>query len=72
MVVLDGNFALGYGPEMDYPWFQCMLEQTDAITNEFPKPFTFVLAYPTEQWFHSFNRAWPQRISCNILLTATL
>jgi hypothetical protein len=34
MVVLEGNFAVGWGPGMDYPWkhiFQCMLEQTDAI-----------------------------------------
>jgi hypothetical protein len=27
--------------------FQCMLERTDAITNEVLEPITFVLAYPT-------------------------
>jgi len=27
--------------------FQCMLERTDAITNEIREPVTFVLAYPT-------------------------
>jgi hypothetical protein len=50
MVVLDGNFALGCGPGMDYPKihiFQCMLEQTDAITNEVLETIMFVLAYPT-------------------------
>jgi len=50
MVVLDGNFELGCGPGMDYPeihTFQCMLERTDAITNEVLEPITFVLAYPT-------------------------
>ena len=48
MVVLDGNFAVGCGPETDYPShiFQCMLERTDAITNEVLAPITFVLAYP--------------------------
>jgi hypothetical protein len=39
MIVWDGNFALGCGPEIDYPYiyiyiFQCMLERTDAITYE--------------------------------------
>jgi len=50
MVLLDGNFALGCGPGTDYPSihiFQCMLERTDAITNEVLEPITFVLAYPT-------------------------
>ena len=50
MVVLDGNFALGRGPGTDYHWIhtlQCMLERTDAITNELLEPITFVLAYPT-------------------------
>ena len=50
MVVLDGNFALGCGPGTDYPYihiFQCMLERTDAITNEVLETITFVLAYPT-------------------------
>ena len=50
MVVLDGNFALGCEPAMDYPSihiFQCMLERTDAITNEVLEPITFLLAYPT-------------------------
>ena len=50
MVVLDGNFALGCVPGTDYPEthiFQCMLERTDAITNEVLEPITFVLAYPT-------------------------
>jgi hypothetical protein len=27
--------------------FQCMLERTDATTNEVLEPITFVLAYPT-------------------------
>jgi hypothetical protein len=27
--------------------FKCMLERTDAITNEVLEPITFVLAYPT-------------------------
>ena len=30
-----------------YGIFQCMLEGTDAITNEVLEPITFVLAYPT-------------------------
>jgi hypothetical protein len=50
MVVLDGNFALGCGPETDYSQihiFQGMLERTDAIKNEVLEPITFVLAYPT-------------------------
>jgi len=50
MVVLDGNFVLGCGRGTDYPLihiFQCMLERTDAITNEVLVPITFVLAYPT-------------------------
>jgi hypothetical protein len=48
MVVLDGNFALGCGPGMDYRLihiFQCMLERTDAIMNEALKPITFVLYF---------------------------
>jgi hypothetical protein len=47
---LDGNFVLGCGPRTDYPEihiFQCMLERTDAVTNEVLKPITFVLTYPT-------------------------
>jgi len=47
---LDGNFALGRGPGTDYPSihiFQCMLERTDAITNDVLEPVKFVLAYPT-------------------------
>jgi len=49
MVVLDGNFALGCGPGTDYPWInilQCMLERTDAITNEVLEQITFILAHP--------------------------
>ena len=48
MVVLDGNFALGCGPGMDYPSihiFQCLLERTDDITKEVLERITFVLAY---------------------------
>jgi hypothetical protein len=48
--VLDGNCAVGCGPGTDYLCiriFQCMLERTDAITNEVLEPITFVLAYPT-------------------------
>jgi len=47
---LNGNFALGCGPRMDYSYidiFQCVLVWTDAITNEVLEPTTFVLAYPT-------------------------
>jgi len=50
MVALDGNFALGCGPGIDYPQihiFQCILEQTGAITNEVLEPIMFVLKYPT-------------------------
>jgi hypothetical protein len=50
MVVLDGNCAVGCGPAKDCPEiriFQCMLERTDAITNEVLEPITFVLAHPT-------------------------
>jgi len=50
MVVLDGNCAVGCGPGTDYPQihiFHCMLERTDAITNEVLEPITVVLAYPT-------------------------
>jgi len=49
-VVLDGNFALDCWPGTDYPRihiFQCMLERTDAITNEVLEPIMLVLAYPT-------------------------
>jgi len=48
--VLDGNFALGYGPGKDYPKihiFKYTLERTVAITDEDVEPITFVLAYPT-------------------------
>jgi hypothetical protein len=50
MVVLHGNFALGYGPGTDCSKihiFQCMLQRTDDITNEFLEPIMFVLEYPT-------------------------
>jgi len=50
MAVLNGNFALGCAPGTDYSSirvFQCMLERTDAITNEVLEPVTFVLAYPS-------------------------
>jgi len=50
MVVLDGNCAVDCEPGTDYPYihiFQCMLETTDAITNEVLEPITFLLAYPT-------------------------
>jgi len=50
MVVLDGNFALRCGPGTYYPYihiFKCMLERTDATTNEVLEPITFVLGYPT-------------------------
>ena len=46
--MLDGTFALGCGPETDYPYihvFQGMLEQREAITNEVLEPITFILAY---------------------------
>jgi len=52
--VLIGNFALACGPEADYPQthtFQCMLERTDAITNEILEPIPIVLVYPTA--FHA-------------------
>jgi len=55
MVVLNGNFALRCGPGIDYPSihiFQCMLERTDAMTNEVLEPITFVLAYPTVIRYH--------------------
>ena len=45
--MLDGNFALGCGPGKDTHIFQCMLQRTDAITNEVLEPITFVLAYPS-------------------------
>jgi len=50
MVVFEDNFAVGCGPGADYPYihiFQCMIERTDAVTNEVLVPITFVLAYPT-------------------------
>jgi hypothetical protein len=50
MAVLDGNCAVGCGPGTDYTYihiFQCMLERTDAITNEVLEQITFVLAYRT-------------------------
>jgi len=50
MLVLDGNFALGCGPGMDYPCiriFQCVLKRTDDTTNEVLEPITFTLVYPT-------------------------
>jgi len=49
IVVLDGTFAVRCVPGTDYPYiliFQYMLERTDAITNEFLEPITFVLAHP--------------------------
>ena len=50
--MLDGKFALGCGPVTVYPYiyiyvFQCMLERTDAITNEVLEPTSFALTYPT-------------------------
>jgi hypothetical protein len=50
MAVLNGNFALSCGPGTHYPYihvFQCMLERTDAKTNEVLEPIKFVLAYLT-------------------------
>ena len=50
MVVLDDNFPVGRGTGRDYPYtniFQCMLERTDAITNEVLEQTSFVLAYTT-------------------------
>jgi hypothetical protein len=50
MIVFDGNIALGFGPEMDYPKIQIfnyMLEQIDAVTIEFLKRITFIVGYPT-------------------------
>ena len=47
--MLDGNCAVGCGPGTDYPYihiFQCILERTDAVTNEDLEPITFVLSYP--------------------------
>jgi hypothetical protein len=47
---MNGNFVLGCGPGTHYPQIhisQCMLQQTDAITNKVLEPITFVLAYPT-------------------------
>jgi hypothetical protein len=44
-IVLDGNCAVGCGSGTDYPKihiFQCMLERTDAITNEVLEPIIFV------------------------------
>ena len=58
MVVLDGNFAVDWGPGTDYPpihLFHCMLERTDAITNEILEPITFVLAYPTALFNYSLS-----------------
>jgi len=45
MVVLDGNFALGCGPGMDYPvymYFNICYNERGML-----EPITFVLAYPT-------------------------
>jgi len=36
-----------------YIILQCMLERTDAITNESLEPITFVLAYPTIFYIHN-------------------
>jgi hypothetical protein len=50
MDVSDGNFALACWYGMDYHEihiFQCMLERTDAITNEVLEQIMFILAYPT-------------------------
>jgi flavorubredoxin len=50
MVVMYGNFTLGSGSRTDDPKihiFQCMLEQTDDVTNEVLEPITFVLGCPT-------------------------
>jgi hypothetical protein len=49
--VLDGNFALGCGPETDYPkihTYISMYARTNKCYNEQSfEPITFVLAYPT-------------------------
>jgi len=50
MVVLDGNFVLGWGSGTDYPSihiFQCTLERTDVITNEVLEQITFIIAKHT-------------------------
>ena len=59
MIVLDGNFSLGFGPRTDYPiyiyiyiyiyMFQCIVERIDVTTNEVLELNTFVLACPTLQ-----------------------
>jgi hypothetical protein len=55
MVVLDDNFALGCGPETDYPYTYISMY---ARTNEVLNPITFVLAYLTVP--HSPTHKTPQ------------
>jgi hypothetical protein len=48
--MLDGNFSLVCGPGPNDPYihiFQCMLERTNAITNEVLEPITLFPVYPT-------------------------
>jgi len=72
MVVLDGNFVLGCGPGKDYPQihlFQCMLERTDAITNEVLEQITFVLAYSTVLLLDLSTEQYVRRKHCERRLT---
>jgi hypothetical protein len=52
MVVLDGNFVPGCGPETDWPVntyisMHATYNEQMLVTNEVLEPITFVLAYPT-------------------------
>ena len=65
--MLIGNFALACGPETDYLQihiFQCMLERTDAITNEVLEPITIVLVYSTV--FHADKASHSECTDANL------
>jgi general stress protein CsbA len=59
MVVLDGNFAVGCGPETDYSQihiFQRTQERAGTITNEVLEPITLFIAYPIVLYREAYSR----------------
>jgi hypothetical protein len=67
MVVLDGNFALSWIGLPLNTYIHCVLELTDATTNEVLEVITFVLVFPTVYGENSAVDAlvYRQALSCS-------
>jgi hypothetical protein len=67
MVVLDGNFALSWIGLPLNTYIHCMLERTDAVTNEVLEVITtFVLVFPTVYGENSAVDAWCIGRPCHV------